>query len=43
MGRRGEVGGQGEREEGGGDGNEGESVGKVMFVFTASNNRWQAQ
>ena len=32
--------GRGER---GGDRNEGEGVGKVMFVFTASNNRWQAQ
>jgi len=31
----------GEREEGGGDGMRGRVWGEVMFVFTASNIRWQ--
>jgi len=33
----------GERKEGGSNRNEGEGVGKVMLVFTASNIRYQAQ
>ena len=33
----------GERKDGGGDGSEGEGMGKVKLVLTASNIRYQAQ